>query len=251
MLTKRQQRKFLNKRKKQWQEQLTDFGSAQSSEALHQLRVTIKKIKAFARFSNATSGAKMVRDADLMKKMFRQAGIIRDAGNHLQLLEHFHPAPEEYKQEQQHIQSTAATTFLHHLKQYRREGRKAGRRLLTDIRKIPVQNIRDWYATQLIKISVLLTATGDQLHRARKLIKELLYVQSLLPQKITNELKLNKDYLDQLQDAIGQWHDAAIVADAWAGKDLGGSQAMIRECREKLAAVRSLAGEFYLRARLS
>jgi CHAD domain-containing protein len=165
-------------------------------------------------------------------------------------LEHFHPAPEEYKHEQQQLQSAATTTFVEKIRQYRRDGRKAGRRLLTDIRKIPVQNIRDWNATQLIKISVLLTAAGDQLHKARKLIKELLYIQSLLPQKITDELKLNKDYLDQLQDAIGQWHDAAIVADAWAGKDLGGSQAMIKECREKLATVRSLAGEFYLRAHL-
>lgn len=250
MLKKSKQRHYLAKRDKQWQQELKAFGASHDEESIHRLRVAIKKMKAFARFSKACSGKNAVKDLNLLKKMFRQAGTIRDAGNHLHLLEHFHPAPEFYKQEQEQLQSAATETFIGHIRQYRKQGNKARRRLLADVHAIRLDCVRDWYAAQLIAISVLLTASGDRLHKARKQIKDLLYVMGLLPSRLVTELRLNRDYLDQLQEAIGQWHDAWIVVGAWAGKDLSGSQAMLKECREKEAAVRALAGEFYLRAHL-
>ncbi|HVS97853.1 MAG TPA: hypothetical protein VHE54_15265, partial [Puia sp.] len=73
----------------------------------------------------------------------------------------------------------------------------------------------------------------------------------LLPSKLQDGLSLDTTYLDSLQDAIGQWHDAAMIVASWAGKDLDGSQAMISECREKEAAVRRLAGDFYRKAHLA
>ena len=250
MLKKSKQRHYLAKKDREWQQELDAFHASQDVESIHRLRVTIKKMKAFARFSKACSGRDTVGDIDLLKKMYRQAGVIRDAGNHLHLLEQVHPAPEFYRQEQEQLQSAATETFIGHIGQYRREGKKTHRRLVADIHAIRLDRIRDWYATQLIGISVLLTASGDSLHKARKQIKDLLYVLRLLPSRLVKELRLDEKYLDQLQEAIGQWHDAWIVVGAWAGKDLSGSQAMIKGCREKEAAVRVLAGEFFRRAHL-
>lgn len=248
MLTRKKQRKYLAKKGMEWESQLQVFGQTHGGDALHQLRVAVKKIKAFARMATACCGNGARKDVHPLKKMFRQAGIVRDAGNRLQLLEHFHAAPERYKQEQQHLKQTETTAFIAHIAQYRKKGRKAGRRLLADVHSIRKGSIRDWYARQLINISVLLTASGDRLHKARKRIKELLYVNSLLPPRLSDELGLDKEYLDRLQEAIGQWHDAAVVVASWAGKDLPGSQAMVRECRDKEAVVRRLANDFYLRA---
>jgi len=250
MLKKSKQRHYLAKKDREWQQELDAFHASQDEESIHRLRITIKKMKAFARFSKACSGKDTVGDIDLLKKMYRQAGVIRDAGNHLHLLEQVHPAPEFYRQEQQQLQSAATETFIGHIGQYRREGKKTHRRLVADIHTIRLDRIRDWYATELIGISVLLTASGDRLHKARKQIKDLLYVLRLLPSRLVKELRLDEKYLDQLQEAIGQWHDAWIVVGVWAGKDLSGSQAMIKECREKEAAVRVLAGEFFRRAHL-
>ena len=248
MLTRKQQRKYLAKKENDWETQLQVFGLNQEGEALHRLRVAIKKIKAFARMAEACSGARTLKDIRLLKKMFHQAGTIRDAGNHMQLLEHFHPAPAGFKQEQQQLKESETAVFVDHISQYLKNGRKAGRRLLADVHSIPQGRIRNWYARRLIHIGVLLMASGDRLHKARRQIKELLYVNGLLPSRLSGELGLDTDYLESLQEAIGQWHDSAVVVAAWAGKDLTCTQAMVKECREKETAVHRLADDFYLRA---
>lgn len=248
MLSKKKQRKYLAKRGNEWKDQLQAFDQTHEQETLHRLRVAIKKIKAFARLSEACSGKKAVKDLKLLKKMFRQAGVIRDADNRMHLLDHFHAAPEAYRQQHRQRQATDTSVFLDQVRQYRKKGKKASRRLLTDLHAIHTPCIRAWYAARLVEISVLLTASGDRLHKARREIKELLYVLKLLPSRLSEGLRLDEDYLDQLQDAIGKWHDAAMVVASWAAKDLADSQAMVRECREKEAVVRRLAADFDLRA---
>jgi CHAD domain-containing protein len=248
MLTKQAQKKYLDKNNREWQQHLQTFVDSQDPEALHQLRVALKKVKALARFSKACTGGNAIRNFDGLKKMFKQAGVIRDAGNHLQLLEQFHPAPQEYKDQQQQVQTTETEKFIRKAEKHRRNGKHAGRRLIAGVHSIPTARIQDWYAIQMVATGVLLTASGDDLHKARKQIKEMLYMEKLLPDPVREDLRLNRDYLGRLQEAIGQWHDAAIVVSAWAGKDLGSSQAMIRDGKEKEDAVRALATEFYLRA---
>jgi CHAD domain-containing protein len=248
MLKKKKQKRFLDQKNKEWANELKAFDSSREDEALHRLRVAVKKIKAFARLSAACSDFNSAKDIRLLRKMFKQAGTIRDAGNHLQLLEHFHEAPESYKTEQDQLKAKASAQFVHDIREYRRLGKTAHRRLSADIYSIRTDCIKDWYAGQLVKTGVLVTASGDKLHKARKLIKELLYVQKVLPSGLADELNLDREYLDKLQDAIGKWHDAALVGGAWAGKDLIGSQAMVKECDDKLAEVRALAGDFYMRA---
>jgi CHAD domain-containing protein len=248
MLTKTQQRKYLNKKNREWQQHLRTFVDSRDPEALHQLRLTLKKVKALARLTKACSGSDAVKDFNGLKKMFKQAGLIRDAGNHIQLLERFHPAPQQYKEDQQQIQTTETEKFIRQAKKHRRKGKLAGRRLIAGIHSVSTTSIHDWYALQMVATGILLTASGDDLHKARKQIKDMLYVEKLLPDFVSKSLRLDTEYLDQLQDAIGQWHDAAVVVAVWAGKDLEASQAMVQDCREKEASVRTLASEFYLRA---
>jgi len=216
MLTKKQQQQYLDEKNGEWQEHLQTFADSQSPESLHQLRVAIKKIRALARFSKACSGRKAISDFNGLKTMFRQAGIIRDAG----------------KTQQLHLQTTETERFVQHIKQYRRQGKRAGKRLHSVIRSVPAGCIRDWYALQLVSTGILLTSSGDDLHKARKQIKDLLYMEKLLPPPVQKELNLDRNYLDQLQEAIGQWHDDIIAAV---------------DASEKEAAVRRLAENFYLR----
>lgn len=248
MLTKLRQKKYLDKKNREWQQHLREFVDSRDPEALHQLRVTLKKVKALARFAKSCSGGDHLKDFNGLRKMFKQAGIIRDAGNHLQLLERFHPAPLEYKEQQQQVQTTETEKFIRRAKKHRRNGKRAGHRLLAGIQSIPASCIHDWFAVRIVATGILLTASGDDLHKARKQIKEMLYIEKLLPEDMSESLRLDQDYLDHLQETIGQWHDASIVVASWAGKDLEASQAMIRDCREKELAVRHLASEFYLRA---
>ena len=105
MLKKKRQQRFLDKKHEEWSKELKDFDVSRGDESLHRLRVAVKKIKAFARLSAACSGDQAAKDFNLLKKMFRQAGTIRDAGNHLQLLGQFHEAPGDYKKEQDRLKA--------------------------------------------------------------------------------------------------------------------------------------------------
>lgn len=250
MLTRKKQARYLAKKGIELQDQLLAFGQTQEQEALHQLRVAVKKIKAFASLSAACSGPAAVKDTRLLQKMFRQAGAVRDLGHGLQELQRIHTAPSDYKYEQRQLLEQETAVLVGRIPLYQKKGKKAGRRLLGDLHTIHAGCIRKWYAGQIIHTGVLLTASGDRLHKARKKIKQLLYILNHLPSRLAGELRLDTEYLDRLQDAIGLWHDAAMVAASWAGKDPGGSQAMVGECSEKEAAVRRLAEEFYTRAHL-
>jgi CHAD domain-containing protein len=248
MLNGKKQRKYLAKNGREWQDQLQVFGRDRKEEALHDLRVAVKKIKAFTRLSEACSGKAAVKDFRLLKKMFRQAGAVRDLGNLLGELDHFRSVPGEFKRQKRQLKEAETTVFIDHIGQYCKKGKKAGRRLLHDVHTIRSACIRNWYAEQLVDIGVLLTASGNRLHKARKRIKEILYVLKVLPAALAEELALDTKYLDDVQDAIGKWHDAVIVVTSWAGKDRDSSQEMVRECRDREAVVRRLGDEFYLRA---
>jgi len=251
MLSKKRQKKYLSKKEKKWLIQLHVFSESGDPEAIHQLRLNVKKVKAFVQMMKACSDKRIARDLGPLKKMFRQAGKIRDAGNNIRLLGEFQGMSAEYREQQERLGREAASVFKERTEGYRKKGKKAVRRLQADLHAVRSQCIKDWYASRLIKISVLLTASGDLLHEARKRIKELLYVQGLLPKALAGEIGLDKQYLDKLQDAIGNWHDMAVIVATYAGREGADSQAMVRECERKEGIVRTLASDFFLKAHLT
>ena len=239
MLSRKKQRKYLAKKSREWQNHLHAYRLSGNPETLHKLRIAVKKIKAIARFSKACIGGPDRKEVGGLKEMYRQAGAIRDAGNQLQLLGRLPAVPQAFLDEQKGLQEEATTEFLRHVKRYRRKGKRAVCRLLAAVDSIDIHRIRDWYAMQLISIGVHLIASRDDLHKARKQIKELLYVLNLLPSRLVAGLHLDTDYLQRLQEAIGQWHDAAGIPATIPGATA--------QCEEKETAVRDLAAEFYWR----
>jgi CHAD domain-containing protein len=251
MLTKKQQRQYLSEKGRQWLDDLTVFGKTQDEEALHRLRLGVKKIKALVRLSETVQGKRIAKDFHPLKKMFRQAGIIRDAKNQLRLLEQHHLLSTEYKDRQVQRVKAIADDFSRHFKKYHRKGRKAGRRLFGDVRAIRSGPIRRWYANEIIGTGILLSGSANELHQARDLhqarkkIKTMLYVQKILPQGLVEQLRLDRAYLDELQDAIGKWHDTLVAAADWPAEQQAGERQMVRECREKEQAIRLLANDFH------
>lgn len=251
MLSRKKQKKYLTKKERDLLTQLQVFSESGDADALHRLRLDVKKVKAFVQMVRACSDKSVLKDLSLLKKMFRQAGKVRDAGNTIKILEELPSAPAAFRVEQDELRVSAADKFRQKVGKYRKEGKKAGRRLLEDLNAIRTGCIRDWYAGQLIRIGVLLTASGDELHAARKKIKELLYVERLLPAGLVESLRLDTNYLNELQELIGQWHDMALIVAEYAGRPGADSVAMVSECREREKRVREMAGDFYLRAHLS
>ena len=174
--------------------------------------------------------------------------MIRDANNQLLLLEqHQLLSPETRDQHSRQLQA-AAVSFSANIEKYRKQSKKAGRRLMADVHSVRAGCIRNWFATELIRTGILLGSSGDRLHRARKKIKALLDVENLLPEKTAGQLQLNTEYLDQLQEAIGQWHDLMLTTANLATGDMAAREVMMHACQEKEAVVRTLENDFFRKA---
>ncbi len=244
-LTIRKQKEFLSGREKDWHRRLRSLENGYDRDALHRLRVDLKKIRALVQLSEDCGTGRTGKEFQRMKRLFQQSGKVRDVDNGIQVLESYPSAPAAFKEQQYRQKHEAFKELTTCARKYRKKTRHA---VLSHIHSISDTCIRDWYAVQIVNIGLLLTNSGDDWHKARKLIKRLVYLLNVLPSALAGELRLDKDYLDQLQDAIGVWHDASMTVTAWAGKDLADSQQMIKDCQEKENKVRELAQEFYLRA---
>jgi hypothetical protein len=56
--------------------------------------------------------------------------------------------------------------------------------------------------------------------------------------------------LDQLQEAIGQWHDATVAMAGWAMDDRTGELVMREECQDRERTARALADRYYVEVHL-
>jgi CHAD domain-containing protein len=240
MLTKKRQRRYLAEKGQRWLRELTVFDDSRDEEALHRLRVEIKKVRALVELTSANSGKPAARHFRGLKKVFKQAGAIRDASSHVRYLEQRNVLSPEQRDQQVRSIRAAAEVFAKHTGQYKKKAKKASRQLRMDIKSIHAGRIRRWYAREIVVTSMLLEGSGDVLHAARKKIKTLLYVYKLLPGAIADRIRLNTEYLDRLQQAIGEWHDAMVAIGEVPEKN----EAMLREFRVKEEAVRKLAADF-------
>lgn len=244
MLTKRKQRRFLAEKEQQWLDQLEAFGDSHDNEALHRLRVELKKIRALVKLIDTGSGKRAANHFRGLKQMFREAGKVRDAASQAQWLEQRNLMTPMEREQRAASMRAAADLFASHLDGYRQNGQKASRRLRSDVHSIHAARIRRWFAREVLEAGVMLSRQGPEMHDARKKLKTILYVHKLLPSVIRQRIPLNTDYLDQLQDAIGQWHDAIVLHDQEAGEGSPAAEQIAGELRDKVQIVNNLANGF-------
>ncbi|RPE14250.1 CHAD domain-containing protein [Chitinophaga lutea] len=218
MLKKQKQHKYLAKRWRAIRSYLYDFANTPNLEVLHKLRVEVKKLKAFAGFASAGGHGK---DADRaikpVKKMFRVAGEIREAGLTLSMLQKYQITHPRLKSATIHTLNEKTATFQSHIDTYLQQIKKSDRKLRASLHSIRNRNIEAWFSEELTATAALLAAPPpERLHDARKKLKTLLYTYTMLPKPLAARVQVNKDYLHRLQELIGNWHDAALAADLLA-----------------------------------
>lgn len=222
MLKRKKQRKYITKRCVQVRRELHAFAGSGSQESLHKLRVEIKKIRAFAKFAKSDEKKGMVARLETIKRIFQRAGIIREANINLQMMKQFNIHHPEFKAEEAGMIQQESRRFRLYVARYDKHFRRAVRYLLKTLHPIRNRDIKHWFSRQLKAIAGLVVTTStDQLHLARKKIKRIVYVHGMLQKQLVDELKLNVTYLDQLQDAIGKWHDAAVAVKLLASRNAG------------------------------
>ena len=187
---------------------LKSYLKTDEQEGLHQFRVKIKKLNAFLILSDkATPHPALLKQFKPIKKIFKQAGVLRDACLNLEFIKLFQPDNETA---QEILIKNATAEFKSNGHKYLRKIKKVHRPLKKEIKSIKDASINHFYNGQLRQIALMLTRRqfNEQLHDCRKRIKILLY--NYKPAKQSLSIQLNEDYLDQLQQTIGDWHDQAL-----------------------------------------
>lgn len=222
MLKKKRQQKYLVKRCLEMRRQLHAFAGSGSQEALHKLRVEIKKIRAVEKFTTSFDEKKEDVRLKGIKKVFHAAGTIREANFNLQMMKQYHIKDPAFSADTTHTLQQESEKFRLHAARNDKRIRNTVESLLRAIHSVRNSDIRRWFTRQLKRIATGITASSiDQLHDARKNIKTLLYVHGMLHKQLVESLKLNTIYLDQLQDDIGKWHDTAVAVRLLASGDAG------------------------------
>jgi CHAD domain-containing protein len=220
-MKKKEELKYLDKEWKEMNVHLKAFLETGDQENLHKFRVQIKKLKAMlSLFETTSKHHKLMKHFKPVKKAFKYAGNIRDAYTSLQLSEHYELKNEAFESGQQKIIDEGTDQFRHKGKKIIRSIKNVHKRLKKQLPRVHNNSITEYYKKQLEQISVNLTVSGftEDMHTNRKLIKILVYNHKLADKALNGSL--NIDYLDNLQDNIGKWHDNIVAAQLFSSPQL-------------------------------
>jgi CHAD domain-containing protein len=220
---------------------LRGFMSKGDQDKLHKFRVGIKKLRAVASLIEQTTTLIGVRnELKAVKETYQLSGKIRDSYLHMELAKKVAVTDMAYLSKEKRVLKKTSRKLRkerpHHLKMLRR----AKGRLLKRIPKVKGKNISQFYEMELRGIAgCLSSSTGvEQLHDCRKRLKVLLYNLPLM--RIELKVPVNEEYLQQVQSAIGDWHDYVLAADQFP--ELGDKTKELRH------EVETLTENFYDRA---
>lgn len=206
--------RYYFQRKKNILQHLHEFESGISEEGLHGFRVELKKLKAVIRFLQAVHGkqeVKKIRKA--VAAIFQEAGALRELqlflvwlGNnrltHLKKeLAKEHALPENREGLQQILKAIRKklSAIL-----------ESNQELVDGI----TQNTIEQYTQQLkhtIEKNLQQIPAEHEWHELRKLIKQWTYAVNWTTKRTSTGLSRLYQHSHQLQEAIGNWHDAIHI----------------------------------------
>lgn len=217
-MKKKEERKYFEKEWKEMQTSLKSYLKKEQQEDLHKFRVQVKKLRAFLILSGSTDhGPDLIKHFKPVRKIFKKAGEIRNAYMNQELGKMHQVASDEFMHNQRQLQVTASREFkLHHAK-YLEEIKDVHKTIKGEIKPVSDVHINLFYQSQLQQIAGSFTDIkfNDQLHTNRKQVKILIYNHKLAHKALN--VGFNENYLEQVQTAIGDWHDHVLAMELFAG----------------------------------
>lgn len=210
---------FISTHLKSVEQQLAAFQENSDAEHLHLLRVAIKKVKAILALLEVNYHVNY--DKKILQKLFNKAGKIRELQLNVLLLKKHHCHPESLIEELELEQYALQEKLVKGIPGYSKGVKKF--RKETDFSfPLPAFNkIEKYLAKKKRKADRNFDAhTRSGMHSFRMKIKNLLFVYSMLPSKIKNKLDLPVDFLHDLQNEVGAWHDTWAAIQSLQRKKL-------------------------------
>jgi len=219
----KEQAKYVDREWGAMDARLVAFLENGDQEDLHKFRVQIKKLRAMlSLFGHASKENTLLKYFKPVRKIFREAGDIRNAHVNLELSHRYQLKNEQFELGQQQIITEGGEAFRSKGQAFLKAIKTARKQLIKQLKKIDDSRIAAYYKTQLEQIAANLTVSvfNEDMHTNRKLIKILVYNHKLAEKALTGSLQFNIDYLDKLQEAIGKWHDNLLAEQLFSSPEL-------------------------------
>jgi CHAD domain-containing protein len=214
MIERKRIQKYLSKQFLGIKNNLFEMGDDIDKGKLHELRLHSKKAKAITSFLQESLGKKNKYSITELKELFHCAGNIRTAQLNLETIKLAAINNDAFEKCQQSIIDNEAKELATRKIGYKEQINKLGKRLYTNLHDVSNKATISFYHINLRSLrDNLLVIDENRLHDNRKIIKKLLYNLKLLPASVAKKINVNKDYLDNLQDLIGRWHDTLITLE--------------------------------------
>ncbi|MEO6849102.1 MAG: CHAD domain-containing protein [Mucilaginibacter sp.] len=222
----------------QWESMTTHlkvFIETGDQEELHIFRVQVKKMVAMlALFDFASSKHQLSKDFKPVRKIFKHAGLIRNAYINLQLGARYHLNSAQFISIQQDMMENETKAFKELESKYLETIKIVYKSIKHDLKDISNKRINDFYNENLQQVASALEHLefNESLHKARKQIKILLYNRKIAQKALTGKLQVNNDYLDKLQGSIGDWHDNMLAIELFSTPELNDKPVITRIKRQ-------------------
>ncbi|MCW3105936.1 MAG: hypothetical protein JWQ09_442 [Segetibacter sp.] len=253
MVKRNKIQKTLNK---QWDEMIKNLLSLCKNfdqEKLHDLRLNNKKVKAIIHLLKECLPNKKKFTAKKLNELFDKAGTIRTAQLNLKTLDKHSIQNEEFKHQQNQIIKNESEELCKRKDTYSRNIKKLQKTITKNLTGINNQKIISYYHKNLKELSINFRhpINPEYLHEQRKIIKKLLYALKIIPAFLKKEININTNYLDALQDAIGNWHDDIVTLETLTHLGINEEEALsslICQKQTDFEAVKNLSASFDIEA---
>ena len=257
IMNRKEETKHLNKEWKQINFHLNAFLETGNQEELHRFRVQIKKLKAMLTlFQHANKKQVLLKNFKPVAKIFKLAGSIRDAHINMLLKEKYNIKNALFEEGQQKIIENGISQFKEKGSKYLKRIKEVQADIKKNLSNIEDKAIADFYKIKLEIIAKKLAVPNfnEDMHYNRKIIKTLVYNHKLANKALNGIVTINSEYLDKLQDVIGEWHDNIIAAQLFATTELN-DKTIVTKIKRKNTSVKKnildLATNFLQKATLA
>lgn len=231
----------------QWKLMLAHFKAfikTDDQEELHLFRVQVKKLRAMLMLLDIESSkSHLSKDFKPVKQIFKHGGDIRNAYINLQFGVRYQFKNEEFLMNQLYAIESGTNEFKTLGRKYLKAIKDTHHEIADDLRPVNNNAIVEFYKTKLDQVAMALDKLqfNDELHNARKQIKILLYNRKIAHKALDGKLKINSDYLDRLQDLIGNWHDNLLALELFSSPGAVHKSIITKIKRQNTRLKRSIA----------
>jgi CHAD domain-containing protein len=247
-MKKAEEIKYFDKEWKDMKASLESFLLEGIQENLHRFRVQVKKLTAFIILADSAEHfPKLAKHFKPARKVFKQAGEVRDIYMNLELAKKYNTGNDAFLIEQHQLLEKTTGEFILNGNKHLQKLKDTRKAFKGKIKPISDLHIGLFYQTRLEQIAASLAKIkfDDRLHQCRKLIKVLIYNLKLV--RHLPDTGFNEDYLGQVQTAIGDWHDN-VLATALFSNDKETVSLLKKQNTRLKKYIKSLVEDFYNRA---